>query len=67
MKMIGWDDEFGGAQVGMAWLWGSRGKLAEDHRSSFFDITLCFIGFCFEVVFGLYTSLYTLFQVYGSI
>ncbi len=22
MKMIGWDDEFGGAQVGMAWLWG---------------------------------------------
>ena len=20
--MIGWDDEFGGAQVGMAWLWG---------------------------------------------
>lgn len=31
--MIGWDDELGGAQVGMAWLWESRGKLAEDHRS----------------------------------
>ncbi|CAH4924916.1 hypothetical protein AZ008_003910 [Klebsiella pneumoniae] len=28
MKMIGWDDEFGGGQVGMAWLWESRGKLA---------------------------------------
>ncbi len=31
--MIGWDDELGGAQVGREWLWGSRGKLAEDHRS----------------------------------
>ncbi len=30
--MIGWDDEFGGGQVGREWLWGSRGKLAEDHR-----------------------------------
>lgn len=29
MKMIGWDDEFGGGQVGREWLWGSRGKLAE--------------------------------------
>lgn len=31
--MIGWDDEFGGGQVGREWLWGSRDKLAEDHRS----------------------------------
>lgn len=30
--MIGWDDEFGGGQVDREWLWGSRGKLAEDHR-----------------------------------
>ncbi|SVP41141.1 Uncharacterised protein [Klebsiella pneumoniae] len=29
MKMIGWDDEFGGGQVGREWLWGSRGKLAD--------------------------------------
>ncbi|EPK7043733.1 hypothetical protein MMK69_005192 [Klebsiella variicola] len=42
MKMIGWDDEFGGAQVGMAWLWGSRGKLAEDHRSDVVAVSCCF-------------------------
>lgn len=24
MKMIGWDDEFGGAQVGREWLWGAE-------------------------------------------
>lgn len=42
MKMIGWDDEFGGGQVGMAWLWGSRGKLAEDHRSDIVVLSYCF-------------------------
>ena len=41
MKMIGWDDEFGGAQVGMAWLWGSRGKLAEDYRSGVWSVIYC--------------------------
>ncbi len=41
MKMIGWDDEFGGGQVGREWLWGSRGKLAEDHRSVFLILTSC--------------------------
>lgn len=42
MKMIGWDDELGGAQVGREWLWGSRGKLAEDHRSDIVILSYCF-------------------------
>lgn len=42
MKMIGWDDELGGAQVGREWLWGSRGKLAEDHRSDIVFVSCCF-------------------------
>lgn len=50
MKMIGWDDEFGGGQVGMAWLWGSRGKLAEDHRSS-----ICILTPCIYWDFNIYT------------
>ncbi len=34
--MIGWDDEFGGAQVGMAWLWGILGYLLGTVSSAIF-------------------------------
>lgn len=40
MKMIGWDDEFGGAQVGREWLWGILGYFLGAVSSAIFLLTL---------------------------